>query len=74
VGGVAFLDGCVLGFPGCSDENPCPVHPQRMKLREFVPQMLTQRTVEELAAELGSKVDFLQGENLFTSFVESHER
>lgn len=72
--GVAFLDRCVLGFPGCSDENPCPVHRQWKKSREIVLQMLTQRTVEGLGAEPGPKVDFLQGENLFTSFVESHER
>ena len=26
IDGPNFLDRCVLGFPICSDTNPCPVH------------------------------------------------
>lgn len=51
---VKALDGedmfktCVLGFPGCSPENPCPVHYKWGKIRDDIHEMLEKDSLEDL--------------------------
>jgi Rrf2 family protein len=45
---LAMFHSCVLGFPGCSSEHPCPVHHKWGKLREETYKMLSDQTLEEL--------------------------
>ena len=57
--GAACLDGCILGFSECGDENPCPLHPQWKQNKEKIIEMLQSRNTEELSKELQVKLDSL---------------
>jgi Rrf2 family iron-sulfur cluster assembly transcriptional regulator len=59
IDGEAFLNHCVLGFPGCGDDNPCPVHPQWKKAKQIIHDMLHKKTVYDLGKEFDTKLDFL---------------
>ena len=63
---VAAIDGldvfhnCVLGFPGCTVDEPCPVHNEWGKLREDTLKMLSDRSLEELKEQTINKINFLK--------------
>jgi len=59
VDGDKFLEECVLGFPGCNDRTPCPVHPQWKRAKEIVLNMLQKKTLTELSKELEPKLDLI---------------
>jgi Rrf2 family protein len=59
IDGCAFLDNCVLGFPGCGDDHPCPVHAQWKPAKEIIVQMLKTRNVGELSKEINTKLDYI---------------
>ena len=44
-------DGCILGLPNCSDQNPCPVHeryaPLRQKLREDLLDITISKIIQD---------------------------
>jgi DNA-binding IscR family transcriptional regulator len=61
--GAACLDGCILGFSECGDENPCPLHPQWKQNKEKIIEMLQSRNTEELSKELQVKLDSLNKNN-----------
>jgi Rrf2 family protein len=48
IDGLEIFNNCVLGFPGCSNENPCPVHDKWGKLRDEAYKMLSSETLEQL--------------------------
>lgn len=48
IDGLEIFNNCVLGFPGCSNENPCPVHEKWGKLRDDAYKMLSNETLEQL--------------------------
>jgi len=48
IDGLNIFKTCVLGFPGCSYESPCPVHNNWGKLREDTNKMLSEETLEDL--------------------------
>ena len=50
-----IFDECVLGLPGCSDENPCPMHSSWGVLRKDLHNMLQQETIEDLANQVIDK-------------------
>lgn len=62
---VAAIDGldlfktCVLGFPGCSHEAPCPVHNKWGKLRDDAFKMLSEETLEDLKEKTKNKLALL---------------
>ncbi len=60
IDGSAFLDDCILGFPGCGDENPCPVHSQWKQAKQIILEMLKDRSIQELSKEVSSKLDLVQ--------------
>jgi len=57
--GDKFLEECVLGFPGCSDRTPCPVHPQWKRAKEIVMNMLQKKTLAGLSKELEPKLELI---------------
>lgn len=59
VDGDKFLDECVLGFPGCGDKNPCPVHQQWKRAKEIILAMLYKKTLAELGRGLEPKLDLI---------------
>jgi len=50
---------CVLGFPGCSDENPCPVHSTWGKIRTETYDMLRKESLAEFRDKTIEKLDTL---------------
>lgn len=48
IDGLGVFNNCVLGFPGCSADEPCPVHEKWGTLREHAYKMLSEETLEDL--------------------------
>jgi len=48
IDGLDIFNNCVLGFPGCSSEEPCPVHDKWGSLRDEAYKMLSEETLEDL--------------------------
>lgn len=59
IDGRSVFENCVLGFPGCSNENPCPVHNTWGKLRDQALKMLTAETLEDLRDKTKKKISNL---------------
>ncbi len=56
IDGLAVFNNCVLGFPGCSKEEPCPVHDKWGKLRDEAYKMLSTETLEQLKEKTVKKI------------------
>jgi len=52
VDGTDFFNECVLGFPECGGDNPCPVHDRWGSLREDIHAMLVSKNIAQLASEM----------------------
>ena len=48
VEGLQDYDRCILGFPQCSDENPCALHHLWMEQREAIKNMLYSNSLADL--------------------------
>jgi len=58
--GPYFLDKCVLGFAGCSDENQCPVHFEWQEAKKAILEMLKENNIKDLSRKLGNKIEYLE--------------
>lgn len=58
--GKECLEGCVLGFPGCDDETPCPVHSEWSSAKEIIMKFMTEHTVADWNKELKVKLDHIK--------------
>ncbi len=56
IDGTDVFNKCVLGFPGCSDDQPCPVHDKWGKLRTEAYRMLSEETLEQLKEKTVNKI------------------
>ena len=56
IDGEAFLAHCVLGFPECSDDRPCPVHAYWKEAKKIVLTMLCERTIDDLSQSIDVKL------------------
>ncbi len=52
VDGTRFFSECVLGFPECGGEKPCPVHDRWGLLRDEIQAMLLGKNIAQLSAEM----------------------
>jgi Rrf2 family transcriptional regulator, iron-sulfur cluster assembly transcription factor len=59
IDGLDSFKSCLLGFPGCSSEKPCPVHDKWGKLREEAYKMLSSETLEQLKEKTILKITSL---------------
>jgi len=48
IDGLEMFDSCVLGFPECSPDTPCPLHDKWGILRTQALEMLTSETLDKL--------------------------
>jgi Rrf2 family protein len=60
IDGTGFLNHCVLGFTGCQDDLPCPVHEEWKSIKQLVRSMVSKKNVHDLGKEINSKVIFLE--------------
>ena len=59
IDGLDVFKSCVLGFPGCSHEKPCPVHDKWGRLRDDAFKMLSNETLEQLKEKTILKITSL---------------
>ena len=59
IDGLDVFENCVLGFPHCSPENPCPVHDEWGELRIKAFNMLNSETLDQLTAKTLQKIKSL---------------
>lgn len=59
IDGKNSLDRCGLGIKTCTDEHPCPMHHEYTQYRENIKNMITNRTVQDLAIDVKSGKSFL---------------
>ncbi len=59
IDGLEIFHKCVLGFRGCSFEEPCPVHDTWGALRDRTYKMLSEETLAQLRDKTINKMDSL---------------
>jgi len=57
--GLEMFNSCVLGFPACTPEAPCPVHDKWGTLRDQAYQMLKAETLDQLKEKTLKKISNL---------------
>ncbi|PID62546.1 MAG: transcriptional regulator [Ignavibacteriae bacterium] len=56
IDGLEKFDNCLLGFPNCCNEQPCPVHDQWSKVRDETLRILKKESLEELKEKTVRKI------------------
>ncbi len=59
IDGPTVLHECVMGFPGCHDDSPCPVHQQWGGIRQEITEMLQTQSLQQLSQDLDIKFTLL---------------
>ncbi len=59
IDGLSIFNNCVLGFPECSPEHPCPVHDKWGELRTKAYEMLTAQNLGDLKEKALLKINAL---------------
>lgn len=59
IDGDSVFKSCVLGFPKCSSEHPCPVHDKWGKIRDEAYKMLSEESLEQLKEKTLRKIQTL---------------
>jgi Rrf2 family iron-sulfur cluster assembly transcriptional regulator len=52
IDGTKIFDECVLGLPGCSDKNPCPLHRIWRVVKEELRSELKSESISDLARQI----------------------
>lgn len=60
IDGLSVFQACVIGFPGCSNDNPCPLHNTWGMLREETRTMLQKQSLEDLKEMTLRKIQSMQ--------------
>lgn len=56
IDGLGVFNSCVLGFPNCNPDHPCPVHDKWGKLRVDAYNMLSQETLDQFRERTIDKI------------------
>jgi Rrf2 family transcriptional regulator, iron-sulfur cluster assembly transcription factor len=56
IDGLGIFNNCVLGFPKCSPDHPCPVHDKWGELRTKAYNMLNDETIDKFKAKTLDKI------------------
>lgn len=59
IDGLSMFNSCVLGFPNCNPENPCPLHDKWGELRSKAYSMLTDENLDQFKEKTLRKVNNL---------------
>lgn len=52
IDGDKYRTECIIGFPDCSNSNPCPVHDKWKSLRDELVKMIKSKNLYQLAYEI----------------------
>lgn len=55
-----ILEKCVMGLKLCSEVEPCPMHAQYKTIKKQLVSLFTQKTIQQLAAEIKEGVVFIK--------------
>ncbi len=66
IDGFDIFNKCVLGFPSCSSDSPCPVHHHWSKLSKETYQMLSEATLDEFIGKTKRKIDSILNAGTFS--------
>jgi len=58
--GNGYFEDCVLGFPGCDDKTPCPVHEEWSAAKKIIQKLMKEHTVAEWGPGIGPKLDYIK--------------
>lgn len=61
--GNNYFEDCVLGFPGCDDESPCPVHHDWKHAKNIIKSFMNDYTVADWAKNIDVKLDYISSLN-----------
>ena len=53
VDGTELFTRCVIGYPGCGEGEPCPLHETWGPLRDDISRMLSAKSLGDFAREMG---------------------
>jgi Rrf2 family protein len=56
IDGLETFESCVLGFPNCTPDTPCPVHDTWGELRTLAYNMLTEETLDKFKQKTINKI------------------
>ncbi|MDP4176670.1 MAG: Rrf2 family transcriptional regulator [Bacteroidota bacterium] len=56
IDGLSIFNSCVLGFPNCNPDHPCPVHDKWGKLRTEAYKMLSEETLDKFRDKTLDKI------------------
>jgi Rrf2 family iron-sulfur cluster assembly transcriptional regulator len=56
IDGLEMFNSCVLGFPNCTPDTPCPVHHTWGELRTLAYNMLTEETLDKFKQKTINKI------------------
>jgi Rrf2 family protein len=59
IDGLEMFNSCVIGFPECSPDSPCPVHDSWGALRTQAYEMLSNETLDKLKEKTLNKIKSL---------------
>lgn len=60
IDGEYFLEGCILGFEGCSDENPCPIHNKWKMCKKDLIKLFSSETIDKYEDIIKNKIAFIK--------------
>lgn len=60
IDGDDVLYACSMGLKKCSDQYPCPIHNDVKKYKDRLKDILKEKTIQQLARELGTGKSFLR--------------
>jgi len=59
IDGLGVFDSCILGFPKCNVDNPCPLHDKWGELRTKAYEMLTDENLDHFKTKTLQKINRL---------------
>jgi len=58
--GSEFMENCALGFPGCSEEHPCPAHPAWKQVKKEIIDSILSQSIADLSPNVHDKIRSLR--------------
>lgn len=58
--GENYFDDCILGFPGCDDKTPCPVHNEWKPAKLLIKNLMMENTVADWGKSINTKLDYIK--------------
>jgi len=58
--GERYFDECIIGFPGCDDATPCPLHNEWKSAKLILKKMMNENTIADWSKDLHKKLDHIK--------------